>query len=301
MKVVANIGGAAEADEVPGYGGDGVGLLRSEFLFLQRPEAPSVEEQSGVYTAIAKALGPERDMVVRTLDVGGDKPLAYLPLPREDNPFLGVRGIRLNLVDRDILATQVRAILSAAPHARLHIMFPMVATLDEFREARDIVLREKEKLGSGVEVKIGLMIEVPSAAVLAGRFAKEADFFSIGTNDLTQYTLAVDRANPRLARMATALDPAVLSLVDMTVKGAHGEGKWVGVCGGVAGELDAVPVLVGLGVDELSVAVSAIPLIKAEVRRHSLASCRDLAARVLGAGTAAEVSALIAQWREAEK
>lgn len=293
IKVVANIGGAAEAKEVPELGGDGVGLLRSEFLFLQRTEAPTAEEQAAVYTAIAKVLGPDRDFVVRTLDVGGDKPLAYLPLPPEDNPFLGVRGIRLNLVDASLLATQVRAVMSAAPFTRLHIMFPMVATVEELREARTVVLREKDALGVAADVKIGIMVEVPSAAVLAENLAREADFFSIGTNDLTQYTLAVDRGNPRLAKMADAMHPAVLNLIARTVDGAHKCGRWVGVCGGLASELAAVPVLLGLGVDELSVTVSAIPAIKAAVRRQNLGKCRELAREVLGMLTAEEVRARV--------
>ena len=289
VKVVANIGGAAEAQEIPKLGGEGVGLLRSEFLFLQREDAPTVEEQAAVYTTVAKTLGPDRDLVVRTLDVGGDKPLAYLPLPAEDNPFLGVRGIRLNLVDKDLMLSQIRAILAAAPYAKLHIMFPMVASVEELRAAKDMVKKEIAAQGVRQPVAIGIMVEVPSAAVMAEGIAPEVDFFSIGTNDLTQYTLAVDRGNPRLAPMADGLHPAVLNLIRMTVEGAHRNGKWVGVCGGLASDLAAVPVLVGLGVDELSVAVSALPAVKAAVRRQSFSRCRALAGEATKMLTAAEV------------
>lgn len=296
VKVVGNIGGATEAEEIPLLGGEGVGLLRSEFLFLRRADAPGEEEQAAVYTAIAKALGPERDLVVRTLDVGGDKPLAYLPMPAEANPFLGVRGIRLNLLGTDIFRAQVRAVLSAAPFTRLHIMFPMVADVEELREARTIVEQEKAALGVVHPVQIGIMVEIPSAAVLAEGLAREADFFSIGTNDLTQYTLAIDRGHPRLAKMADAVHPAVLRLIALTVQGAHAHGKWVGICGGLAGEIPAVPVLLGLGVDELSVSVSAIPAVKATVRRQNMPACKALAEEVTRMLTAAEVRARLADF-----
>lgn len=296
IKVVGNIGGVAEAEEVAPLGGEGVGLLRSEFLFLQRATAPAEEEQAAMYTAIAKTLGPDRDLVVRTLDVGGDKPLAYLPMPTEVNPFLGVRGIRLNLLNTDLFRSQVRSVLRAAPYTRLHIMFPMVSSVEELRDAKKIVREEKEALGIAEPVQTGIMVEVPSAALLAEGLASEADFFSIGTNDLTQYTLAMDRGHPRLAGMADALHPAVLRLIDQTVRGAHAHGKWVGICGGLAGEIPAVPVLLGLGVDELSVSVSAIPSIKAAVRRQNIPACRALATEVLSMLTASEVRARLAAY-----
>ncbi|MDR1044401.1 MAG: phosphoenolpyruvate--protein phosphotransferase [Candidatus Adiutrix sp.] len=289
LKVAANISGLAEAEESVGLGGEGVGLLRSEFLFLGRTEAPDEAEQASVYTAVAKALGPERDLVVRTLDVGGDKPLAYLPLPPEVNPFLGVRGIRLNLLGPELLTAQVRAILSAAPFSHLCIMFPMVSAIEEVREAKAIVAEQKQALGIRAGVQVGIMVEVPSAAVLAQGLAAEVDFFSIGTNDLTQYTLAIDRGHPRLAKMADGLHPAVLTLINQTVQGAHRHGKWVGVCGGLAGEPAAIPILLGLGVDELSVSVSALPAVKAAVRRLRLSDCRELAAEALTLLSAAEV------------
>ena len=289
IKVVANISGAAEAEESVSLGGEGVGLLRSEFLFLQRTEAPSEAEQRSVYSTIAKILGPTRDLVVRTLDVGGDKPLAYLPLPPEANPFLGVRGIRLNLLGKDLMMSQLKAILGAASFAPLHIMFPMVSSVEELREAKAMVEEAKKLVGVKDNVKVGIMVEVPAAAIMAEQLAKEVDFFSIGTNDLTQYTLAMDRGHPQLAKLADSLHPAVLNLIAHTVRGAHKHGKWVGVCGGLASETLAVPVLLGLGVDELSVSVGSIPSIKSTVRGLDFVQCQKLAQEVLTFLTAAEV------------
>ncbi|WP_432723111.1 phosphoenolpyruvate--protein phosphotransferase [Jeongeupia wiesaeckerbachi] len=289
IEVVANIGGLDEAKQGVELGGEGVGLLRSEFLYLDRADAPTEEEQTQIYTDIAKALGTERTFVVRTLDVGGDKPLPYLPQPAEENPFLGVRGVRLCLAEPEMFRVQIRSVLRAAPFSKLHIMFPMIATLDELRAAKAIVAEEKAALNISADVKVGIMVEVPSTAVMSELFAKEADFFSIGTNDLTQYTLAMDRGHPKLAKQADALNPGVLRLIAMTVKGAHAQGKWVGVCGGIASDPQAVPLLIGIGVDELSVSVPAIPSIKAMVRRLSKADCQKLAAEVLQLGTAAEV------------
>ncbi|HSC80749.1 MAG TPA: phosphoenolpyruvate--protein phosphotransferase [Chitinolyticbacter sp.] len=295
VEVVANIGSLDEAKQGVELGGEGVGLLRSEFLYLERTDAPSEAEQTQIYSDIAKALGTERTLVIRTLDVGGDKPLPYLPMPPEENPFLGVRGIRLCLAAPEIMRTQVRAILRAAPYSKLHIMFPMIASLEEVRETRAIIAEEKAALGVTADVKVGIMVEVPSTAVMSEVFAREVDFFSIGTNDLTQYTLAMDRGHPKLAKQADALHPGVLRLIAMTVKGAHAHGKWVGVCGGIASDPLAVPVLLGIGVDELSVSVPAIPAIKALVRTLNKADCVKLANEVLQMGTAAEVRAKLAK------
>ncbi|AOY00956.1 phosphoenolpyruvate--protein phosphotransferase [Jeongeupia sp. USM3] len=289
VEVVANIGGLDEAKQGVELGGEGVGLLRSEFLYLDRADAPTEEEQTQIYSDIAKALGTERTFVVRTLDVGGDKPLPYLPMPAEENPFLGIRGVRLCLAEPEMFRVQIRSVLRSAPFSKLHIMFPMIATLDELRAAKAIVAEEKAQLAVTADVKVGIMVEVPSTAVMSELFAKEADFFSIGTNDLTQYTLAMDRGHPKLAKQADALNPGVLRLIAMTVKGAHAQGKWVGVCGGIASDPQAVPLLIGIGVDELSVSVPAIPAIKAMVRRLSKADCEKLAAEVLQLGTATEV------------
>jgi multiphosphoryl transfer protein len=293
VEVVANIGSAAEAERAVTLGGEGVGLLRSEFLFLERASAPDEQEQFQTYERVARILGPKRPLVIRTLDVGGDKPLAYLPLPKEDNPFLGVRGIRIGLDRPELLRTQVRAILRASAHGKVLIMFPMIATVNEVKDAKRVVLEEAKALGVP-PIGIGIMVEVPSAAVLADRFAPHVDFFSIGTNDLTQYALAMDRGHPKLAPHVDGLDPAVLRLIDMTVKAAHEHGKWVGVCGGLASEPAAVPLLLGLGVDELSVSVPSIPAIKAQIRGLSRAKCRTVAQTALSKETASEVRALVA-------
>jgi phosphocarrier protein FPr len=292
VEIAANVGAVDEARRVPEVGGEGVGLLRTEFLFLERHTAPTEDEQATVYEAIARALGPERIVVIRTLDVGGDKPLPYLPMAAEANPFLGERGIRLLLSRPEIFAVQVRAILRASRAGKVAIMFPMVSTIAEWRAAREVV--ERERLGLGVApLEVGIMIETPSAALLADRFAREADFFSIGTNDLTQYTLAMDRTNPGLAPQLDALHPSVLRLIERAVAGARAHGRWVGVCGGLAGDPQAVPVLVGLGVDELSVSVPIVPAVKAQVRTLSLDECRKTARLALDAADGAEVRALV--------
>ena len=299
IEVVANVRNAQDAIDGVANGGEGVGLLRSEFLFDDRQTAPDEDEQTAAYSAVATALGAERTLVVRTLDVGGDKPLPYLPLPREDNPFLGLRGIRVSLDQPAMFRTQLRAILRTAPLAKLHIMFPMIATLDELREAKAILAEEVAAMAIDAStIQVGVMIEVPSAAVLAEQFAREADFFSIGSNDLTQYTLAMDRGHPKLAKKADGLNPAVLRMVELTCAGARQHGKWVGVCGGMGSDAIAVPVLIGLGVTELSVSVPAIPAIKALVRKLSLADCQALAQEVLKMGTASEVRERLSAFAE---
>jgi multiphosphoryl transfer protein len=293
VEVVANIGGLEDAQEAGNKGAEGVGLLRSEFVFLDRAKAPTEDEQAELYTAIAKALPPGQPLVIRTLDVGGDKPLPYLPIAPEENPFLGERGIRIGLDRPEVLRTQVRAILRAADAgARIHVMFPMIATIEDFRQAKEIFEEERADLGVA-QVPLGIMVEVPSVAVMAPQFAAEVDFFSVGTNDLTQYTLAMDRGHPRLAPQVDGLNPAVLGLIAQATKAAHDAGRWVGVCGGMASDPQAVPILVGLGVDELSVSVPAVPAVKAQVRSLSLAQCQDLAARALTADSAATVRALV--------
>ena len=289
IEVVANIRNVDEARLAVANGGEGVGLLRTEFLFDGRAVAPSEQEQALAYQGVAAALGRERPLVVRTLDAGGDKPIAYIPIPKEDNPFLGMRGIRIGLEQPELLRQQLRAILSAAQSADIHIMFPMVASLDELRRAKDILRAEEAALG--LSAKVGVMIEVPSAAMMADILAPEVDFFSIGTNDLTQYTLAMDRGHPKLADKADSLHPAVLRMIAMTVEAAHKHGKWVGVCGGLASEVLAVPVLIGLGVDELSVTISDIAAIKAAVRRQSRHECKLMVSQILALGSAADVRA----------
>ncbi len=292
VEVVANIGGLADAKLAVSLGGEGVGLLRTEFLFLDRETAPSEDEQMQVYSDIARALGPGRPLVIRTLDVGGDKPLPYLPIAKEENPFLGERGVRVGLNRPEVLRTQLRAILRAAGAGKLLVMFPMVATLTEWRAAKAMLDQECASLGAA-PIPAGIMIEIPAAAIMAEQFAREADFFSIGTNDLTQYTLAMDRGHPKLAPQVDGLNPSVLQLIAQAVKGAQQHGRWVGVCGGTASDPQAVPILLGLGVDEFSLSVPAIPAIKAQIRALSLADCQKLAQQALSLDTAADVRALV--------
>ena len=291
IEVVANIASLKEAVESVKLGGEGVGLLRSEFLFLNRDTEPTEEEQYEIYRDILLAL-EGRPLLIRTLDVGGDKPLDYLPLPAEENPFLGLRGIRISLEKPELFRVQARAILRTGVHGKVRIMFPMISTIDEIREVKSILEEEHKKLGVD-PIETGIMVEVPSAALMADQLAKEVDFFSIGTNDLAQYTLAIDRGHPKLAAKIDALDPAVLRLVKFTAEGAHQEGKWVGICGGLASDPQATPILIGLGIDELSVTVPAIPQIKAEIRKYASATCREIAQKALNCASAAEVRALL--------
>ncbi len=296
VQVVANIGGVADAEEAMTRGAEGVGLLRSEFVFLERRTAPTEEEQAAIYADCARALTPGQPLVIRTLDVGGDKPLPYLPIPREENPFLGVRGVRVGLEQPEVLRTQCRAILAAADAgARLHLMFPMIATMDDWRRTKAIFDEERERSGLGADVSVGIMMEVPSVGVMARQFAAEpgCDFFSVGTNDLTSYTLAMDRGHPKLAAQVDPCNPAVLSLIGHAAEALHEHGKWIGVCGGVASDPQSVPILIGLGVDELSCSIPAIPSVKAAVRAYSLADCRELASRALTCATPADVRALV--------
>ena len=289
--VFANIDGLKHAQQVGSLGGEGVGLLRSEFLFMDRSSAPSEDEQAHCYAAILKSLGSEHPIVIRTVDVGGDKPLPYLPIPREDNPFLGERGIRVGLDRPEVLRTQLRAILRVSSAGQVAVMFPMIATMQELRDAKAMLAEEAKALG--VEpIKCGIMVEVPSVPMMIDGFAHEADFFSIGTNDLTQYTLAMDRGHPKLAPKIDALNPAVLRLIAHTIHGAHAHRRPVGICGGIAGDPQAVPILLGLDIDELSVSLPAIPTVKAQIRRLSLASCRELAQRALDCWSVEEVRTL---------
>jgi phosphocarrier protein FPr len=291
VEVVANIGGLKDARQAITMGAEGVGLLRTEFLFLDRMEAPSESEQFEVYRDIAQAMQGQ-PVIVRTLDVGGDKPLPYVVVPHEENPFLGERGIRLCLARPDLFRQQLRAILRAAAFGTLRIMFPMVADLAEWCEARALVDEIRADLNVPAP-ELGIMIEVPSAALMADAFAREVDFFSIGTNDLTQYTLAMDRMHPTLAGKSDGLHPAVLRLIAATVQAAHQEGKWVGVCGELGADPQAVPILVGLGVDELSVSVPSIPTVKAQIRTLEYAGAQSLAEQALRCATALEVRKMI--------
>jgi multiphosphoryl transfer protein len=282
IEVSANVGAAREAASVVELGADGVGLLRTEFLFLDRNETPDEEEQAQTLTTIAKALDG-RPLIVRTLDVGADKPLPSLPLPAEQNPFLGRRGIRLSLDHPELLAAQLRAVLRVAADYPLKLMFPMVATPAEFEAALSAVARARGATGVDAPLEVGIMIEVPSAALQAQQLAASADFFSIGTNDLTQYTMAAERGNERVGALLSGPQPAVLRLVHAAVAGADAHGRWVGVCGELAGDPAAAVLLVGLGVRELSMAPSLVPEVKQALRSVAIADAAEAASQALQA------------------
>lgn len=299
IEVAANVGGIEDAKEAVESGADGIGLLRTEFLYLGRASAPSEEELTETFRTIIDLMG-DGLVVARTLDVGGDKPIPYIHAAHEDNPFLGVRGIRLSREEPEILAVQLRSLLRAAAGKRLAIMFPMVATIDDVEWGRQQVDSAAASLHADdqpAELQVGIMVEVPSAALLAGRLAPLVDFFSIGTNDLVQYTFAADRTSSAVAGIGDALDPAVLKLIAMVCEAARAEGRWVGVCGESASDLDAVPVFVGLGVTELSAHPIAVPEVKVEVTRWAATATEDLASRALGLPDAAAVRALVARER----
>lgn len=290
VEVVANIGSAAEAARAVEAGAEGVGLMRTEFLFLNRDTPPTEEEQLEAYTAMTRALNG-LPLIIRTLDIGGDKVVPYLSLPKEENPFLGVRGVRLCLRKPELFVPQLRAIYRASATGPLKIMFPMIATLEDLRAAKQAAEQVRQELGVP-PVEIGIMIEVPSAAVIADELAREADFFSVGTNDLTQYLLAIDRMHPTLGSQVDGLHPAVLRMIDVTVRAATRAGKWVGVCGGVAGEPLGALILTGLGVTELSMSLPSIAAVKATLRGYSSARVKELARRALACATAGEVRGL---------
>ena len=291
VEIAANINRAADAQPAIAAGAEGVGLMRTEFLFLSRDTAPTEDEQFEAYRAMVQAL-EGRTLVIRTLDIGGDKEVPYLNLPKEDNSFLGIRGIRLCLVRPDLFIPQLRAIYRAAAYGPIQVMFPMISTLEDVEQARAAAEKVREELHAPA-LPLGIMIEVPSAAILADQFARVVDFFSIGTNDLTQYTLAMDRLHPQLAKQADALHPAVLRMIDLTVQAARREGKWVGVCGGLAGDPQGAVILTGLGISELSVSVPSIASIKAHIRNHSFADMERIAQQALQCRTAAEVRSLL--------
>ncbi len=291
VEVVGNAGSLADAEKALKMGAAGIGLLRTEFLFLERTTAPTEEEQFDVYRSIAETMG-KLPVIVRTLDVGGDKPLPYIEMQKEENPFLGERGIRLCLNRPDLFRMQLRAILRAGLHGNLLIMFPMVGDIEEYRRAR-LMLDELQIELNIPRVTAGIMIEVPSAALMADVLAREVDFFSIGTNDLTQYTLAMDRANPMLAAKQDGLHPAVLRLIAKTIEGAHKHGKWAGICGELGSDPYAVPILIGLGIDELSMNVPSVPLVKAQIRGLKVSELQSLAGQALECSTAREVRELV--------
>ena len=302
VEVFANIGGVNDARGAVQNGAEGVGLLRTEFLFLTRETAPSEEEQTLTLREIFETMGDQRPVTTRTLDVGGDKELPFIQLPEEPNPFLGVRALRLSFTRPDLFLTQIRAILRAADGFPCRIMFPMVADVEEIRKARHWVekahneLKEEDKPHAW-PVELGIMVEIPSAALLAPVLAHEVDFFSIGTNDLTQYTLAAERGNPALSHLADGLHPAVLRLIGEVVEASHQAGKWTGICGELGGDPEATPILVGLGVDELSLNPAGIPRIKSIIRDLTMESARTVAEKALRCQTSAEVRALVREFK----
>ena len=278
-------------------GAEGVGLLRTEFLYMDRTSAPDENTQREAYQAILDVMDT-RPVVIRTLDIGGDKYPPYMDLGKEMNPFLGWRAIRVCLEKPNFFKNQLRALLQAGKGHDVRIMFPMIATLDEFRRAK-VMLEEAQRelviagLPQAEKVEVGMMVEIPSAVVLADAFAREVDFFSIGTNDLTQYTFAADRTNPRVSSLANAFHPAIFRQINRVIEAAHTRGIWVSVCGELAGDPEAVPILLGLGVDELSMAPNAIPIAKQETRRWSMLACQRIAKQALDRGSSEEIRQIV--------
>lgn len=293
VELAANIGTPDDLQGALKNGAEGIGLYRTEFLYMDRNELPSEDEQFEAYKAVLKGMNG-KPVVVRTLDIGGDKHLPYLPLSEEMNPFLGLRAIRLCLERQDIFRTQLRALLRASVHGNLRIMFPMIATLEEFRSAKALLEEEKTKLlqeGRQVaeDIQVGIMVEIPATAVLADHFAKEVDFFSIGTNDLIQYTMAADRMNERVSYLYQPYNPVILRLIKNVIDAGHKENKWVGMCGEMAGDEKAIPILVGLGLDEFSMSASSILPSRSLIRRLNKKKMEQLAERVLRMSSSEEV------------
>lgn len=293
VEVAANVGEAGSARDAIEHGAEGIGLLRTEFLYLEDIQPPSEEKQFRIYREIFEVMSG-RPVIVRTLDIGGDKPPSYLPFPDELNPFLGWRAIRISLDEPELFKTQIRAILRAATGHRARIMFPMVSDLDELRRARDVVEAVKRDLKSAsvefaADIPVGIMVETPAAAVLVDVLAEASDFFSLGTNDLTQYTLAVDRGNAKVANLFQPLHPAVLRLIRQTIEAGHDKGKWVGMCGELAGMTKAIPILLGFGLDEFSMNPRAIPEAKHLIGKLTDDKAREIADQAMSLGTAAEI------------
>lgn len=296
-ELAANIGTPNDLPGVIENGAQGIGLYRTEFLYMGRDQMPTEEEQFEAYKEVLEAMDGKR-VVVRTLDIGGDKELSYLNLPEEINPFLGYRAIRLCLAQQDIFRPQLRALLRASVYGKLNIMFPMVATINEFREAKAILLEEKENLkneGHDIsdDIELGIMVEIPATAALADVFAKEVDFFSIGTNDLIQYTLAADRMSERVSYLYQPYNPSILRLVKQVIEASHKEGKWTGMCGEMAGDETAIPLLLGLGLDEFSMSATSILKARRQINGLSKNEMTELANRAVDCATQEEVIELV--------
>jgi phosphotransferase system enzyme I (PtsI) len=293
FELVANIGSVQESQHALASGAEGVGLFRTEFMYMNARQMPSEEEQFAIYKEIA-GMWEQKPIVIRTLDIGGDKELPYLSLEQEVNPFLGYRAIRIGLNQPDVLRTQLRALLRASAYGTLRIMFPMISSLEEWRQARAFVTEISQELAQegipfDASIQVGIMAEIPSVIQMADLFAKEVDFFSIGTNDLVQYTLAVDRMNEKVAYLYDHFHPAVLRSIQNLIRAAHAEGKWVGMCGGMAGDPMAAPILIGCGLDEWSMEPSALNSVKAVISKLNKADCVELMTQLQYATTAQEV------------
>jgi phosphotransferase system enzyme I (PtsI) len=302
VEVAANVGDVASARSADDMGAEGIGLLRTEFLYLDEEQPPSEERQIQSYTEIFEAMAG-RPVIVRTLDIGGDKPPSYIPFPEEMNPFLGWRAVRISLDRPDLFRTQLRAILRAAAGHQVQVMIPMITGLEELRRARALMAEaqaslQRDGLDHAADVPLGIMVETPAAAVLVDVLAREADFFSLGTNDLTQYTLAVDRGNATVAGLFQPLHPAVLRLIRTAIGAAHRADRWIGMCGELAGMRKAIPILLGLGLDEFSMAPGSIPEAKEMIGRLTIERAQAIAERALALGTAEEVEAYMREEME---
>ncbi|QTQ09292.1 phosphoenolpyruvate--protein phosphotransferase [Macrococcoides canis] len=297
VELAANIGTPNDLEGVKNNGAEGIGLYRTEFLYMGRDAMPTEDEQYEAYKKVLSEMDGKR-VVVRTLDIGGDKELPYLNLPKEMNPFLGYRAIRLCLDQQDIFRTQLRALLRASSHGKLSIMFPMIATINEFREAKAILEEEKEKLTVDKvkvadDIELGIMVEIPSTAAMADIFAKEVDFFSIGTNDLIQYTMAADRMSERVSYLYQPYNPAILRLIKQVIDASHKEGKWTGMCGEMAGDSTAIPLLLGLGLDEFSMSATSILSARRQIKNLSQPEMAKVAEQALNCATQEEVVQLV--------
>ncbi|GMK37698.1 phosphoenolpyruvate-protein phosphotransferase [Paenibacillus sp. CCS19] len=298
VELVANIGSSADAKEAQRKGAEGIGLFRTEFLFMGRDTLPTEDEQYEAYRTAAEAFGADAPIVIRTMDIGGDKELPLLELEKEDNPFLGYRAIRISLDRPELFKTQLRAILRASAHGNVKAMFPMIATLKEWRMAKQLLEEAKQELSAkevpfNPNMETGIMIEIPAAAMMADRLAREVDFFSIGTNDLVQYTMAADRMNPKLSTLSDPFAPAVMRLIDRVITAAHAEGRWVGMCGEMAGHPLALPVLLGMGLDEFSMSAGSVTRARWLLARLDRERLQSLARAVLDVDDADEAKALV--------
>ncbi|MPS31841.1 MULTISPECIES: phosphoenolpyruvate-protein phosphotransferase PtsI [unclassified Salinivibrio] len=297
VEVCGNVGTVKDCDGVNRNGGEGIGLYRTEFLFMDRDSLPTEEEQYQAYKAVAKAIDGH-PVIIRTMDIGGDKDLPYMDLPEEMNPFLGWRAVRISLDRREILRDQLRAILRASAHGKIRVMFPMIISVEEIRELKEAIETYKAELRQeghdfDADLEIGVMVETPAAAAIAHHLAKEVEFFSIGTNDLTQYTLAVDRGNELISHLYNPLSPAVLTVIKQVIDASHAEGKWTGMCGELAGDEKATLLLMGMGLDEFSMSAISIPRIKKIIRNANFADVKAMADKALTLPTAAEIEAYV--------